>query len=146
MLWPRATPMETATPTPPSAAATVAARPAVATVLLSLAVAFLFALTPPTAWDAQTYHLVEAKQALALGKITTPPNIPYFSFPSLVEMLFLAGMVLKGDIAAQQIHFAFLILTFDFLRFYHPKFLSKLPGIGREKSELTERDAYCYYH
>jgi 4-amino-4-deoxy-L-arabinose transferase-like glycosyltransferase len=95
-------------------------------VALSLVVAFLFALTPPTAWDAQTYHLVEAKQALTRGHIAAPPNILYFSFPSLVEMLFLAGMVLKGDIASQLIHFAFLLLTLGALyalalRFFNPR-------------------------
>ena len=80
-------------------------------VAASLALAFLFALTPPVAWDAQTYHLVEAKVALSAGRITTPPDILYFSFPSLGQMLFLAAMLLKGDIAAQLIHFEFFLLT-----------------------------------
>lgn len=77
---------------------------------LSLAIAFLVTLTPPIAWDAQTYHLVEAKVALERGRIAAPPDIPYFSFPSLAEMLFLAAMLLKGDIAAQLIHFGFFLL------------------------------------
>ncbi len=78
--------------------------------LTSLVIAFLYALTPSIAWDAQTYHLVIPKIALERGRIAAPPDNPYFSFPSLVEMLFLAAMVLKGDIAAQLIHFGFFLL------------------------------------
>lgn len=79
-------------------------------ILFSVAVAVLFSLLPPTAWDAQTYHLPIAKTAIAQGQITAPGDNPYYSYPSLVEMLFLVGMVLKGDIAAQLIHVGFLIL------------------------------------
>ncbi len=82
---------------------------------LSLVLAFFYALTPPVAWDAQTYHLVEAKRALALGRITFPPDIVYFSFPSLVEMLFLAGAALKGDGIAALVHLGFLLLTIGLL-------------------------------
>ncbi len=78
---------------------------------LTFVLAFFYALMPPVGWDAQTYHLVEAKRALSLGRIAPPPDIVYFSFPSLVEMLFLAGMVLKGDGVAQLIHLSFLLLT-----------------------------------
>lgn len=77
----------------------------------TLFIALAFALTPPIAWDAQTYHLVKAKAALELGRIVPPPDIVYFSFPSLGEMLFLAAMLLKGDIAAQLTHFGFFLLT-----------------------------------
>jgi hypothetical protein len=77
----------------------------------SLALAFLFALMPPTAWDGQVHHLVQARLYIEGGRITAPPDVVYFSFPSLVEMLFLAAMVLKGDIVTQLIHFGFLLLT-----------------------------------
>ncbi len=95
-------------------------------IFISLLLAFLFALTPPVAWDAQTYHLVIPKIALERGRIAPPPDIPYFSFPSLVEMLFLAALVLKGDIAAQVLHFAFLLLAlgavFAFAaRYFNPR-------------------------
>ncbi len=82
---------------------------------VTLVIAFFYALTPPTGWDAQTYHLVEAKRAVSLGRIAPPPDIVYFSFPSLVEMLFLAGMVLKGDGVAQLIHLGFLLLALGLL-------------------------------
>ena len=79
-------------------------------VLLSLFIALFYALTPPIAWDSQTYHLLIPRTALDQGRIAPPPNVPYFSFPSLIEMLFLAAMVLKGDIAAQAIHLGFFVL------------------------------------
>ncbi len=82
---------------------------------LTLVIAFFYALTPPTGWDTQTYHLVQAKRAISLGRIAPPPDIVYFSFPSLVEMLYLAGMVLKGDGVAQLIHLSFLLLTLGLL-------------------------------
>ena len=91
-------------------------------VLLALAIAFPFALLPPTAWDAQTYHLVIPKIAIERGRIAPPPDIVYFNFPSLGEMLFLTAGVLKGDIAAQIVHFGFFLLTlgavFAFARRY----------------------------
>jgi len=80
-------------------------------VALALVLGGLVALTPPIAWDAQTYHLVIPKIALEQGRITAPPDIVYFNFPSLGEMLFLAAMLLKGDIAAQVVHFVFFVLT-----------------------------------
>jgi hypothetical protein len=80
-------------------------------VTLALVIGTLVALTPPIAWDAQTYHLVIPQVALEQGRLTAPPDIVYFSFPSLGEMLFLAAMLLKGDIAAQVVHFVFLLLT-----------------------------------
>lgn len=80
-------------------------------VAFALIVGGVVALLPPTAWDTQTYHLVIPKVALEQGRISAPPDIVYFSFPSLGEMLFLAGMLLKGDVVAQFLHFGFLVLT-----------------------------------
>lgn len=79
-------------------------------IAVSLIIAALFALTPPIGWDSQTYHLVEAQHAIEQGRIAPPPDIVYFSFPSLGEMLFLAAMVLRSDIAAQMVHFGYLLL------------------------------------
>ncbi|MCX7839620.1 MAG: hypothetical protein N2559_09235, partial [Anaerolineae bacterium] len=80
-------------------------------VVFTLIIGGIVALLPPTAWDAQTYHLVIPKVALEQGRIAAPPDIVYFSFPSLGQMLFLAGMMLKGDVVAQLVHFVFLLLT-----------------------------------
>jgi 4-amino-4-deoxy-L-arabinose transferase-like glycosyltransferase len=77
---------------------------------VSLTLAFLLALTPPLGWDALQYHLVAPKLAMTLGRIAPPPDNVGLSYPSLVEMLFLAAMLLKGDVAAQLLHFGFLLL------------------------------------
>jgi hypothetical protein len=76
----------------------------------AFALAFLFALTPPTAWDGQVHHLVQAQLYINAGRIAAPPDIVYFSFPSLVEMLYLAAMLLKSDIVVQLIHWGYLLL------------------------------------
>jgi hypothetical protein len=94
--------------------------------IASLILAFLFALTPPIAWDAQTYQLVIPKVAIERGRIVPPPDIPYFSFPSLVNMLFLAAMILKGDIAAQALHFVYLLLTLGALFAFANRHFSSL--------------------
>ncbi len=76
-----------------------------------LLIGFLFALTPPFAWDALQYHLVGPALAIESGRITVPPDNLSLSSPGLVEMLFLAAMVLKSDVAAQLMHFVYLLLT-----------------------------------
>ncbi|MBI4790881.1 MAG: glycosyltransferase family 39 protein [Chloroflexi bacterium] len=78
---------------------------------LSLGLAFLVALTPPIGWDAIQYHLMIPKLAIAQGRIAPPPDNVSLSYPGLVEMLFLAAMRLKSDIAAQLMHFSYLLLT-----------------------------------
>ena len=77
----------------------------------ALTLALLFALMPPTAWDGQVHHLIQARLYIQAGRIAAPPDVVYFNFPSLVEMLFLAGMLLKGDTVTQVIHFGFLLLS-----------------------------------
>ncbi len=77
---------------------------------LSLLIALLYALTPPASWDAQVSHLVIPKTVMQQGRITAPPDNVYFSVASLLEMLYLAVMLLKGDIAAQVVHWGLLVL------------------------------------
>lgn len=76
-----------------------------------LLIGLAFTLTPPFAWDALQYHLVGPELALRTGRITVPPDNLSLSSPGLVEMLFLAAMGLKSDVAAQLIHFGYLLLT-----------------------------------
>lgn len=77
----------------------------------SLALALVFALTPPTGWDGIQYHLVFPKLALEAGRFTIPPDNLSLSNPSLVELLFLAAMGLGSDSAAQAVHWSYLVLT-----------------------------------
>lgn len=94
----------------------------------SLGLAFLVALTPTLGWDAQLYHLLEGKIALAQGRITAPPDILSLSDPSLVEMLYLAAMALKDDGAAAPIHFGFTLLTLGALFAFSQRFFSTRAG------------------
>jgi 4-amino-4-deoxy-L-arabinose transferase-like glycosyltransferase len=76
--------------------------------LLALAVALL----PPTDWDGLFYHLTGPRLYVQTGGIIGDVNVPHFSFPSLMEMLFTWVMVVRGDIAAKLLHGVFgLLLT-----------------------------------
>lgn len=73
--------------------------------------ASLVALAPTVAWDAQVYHLVAGKLALARGYIGPPPDNLGLSYPSMMEMLYLGAMTLKDDGPTALLHLGFLVLT-----------------------------------
>ena len=97
-------------------------------VFLTLLLALTNALTPPLAWDALVYHLTEGKYWIAQGGITAPPDLPYFSFPSLGEMLYLGVMLLKGDTLAEVIHWGFFALTLPLTFVMARKYFSACVG------------------
>lgn len=79
---------------------------------LTLAVALLWALTPPTAcWDGLVYHLTGPKLYLAAGRISHPLDLPYLGFPQLIEMLFAWGMGLAGERAAAALHWCYGLMA-----------------------------------
>ncbi len=80
-------------------------------ILVNLFLALVFALTPPTGWDGLQYHLILPKLALEQGRFSPPPDNVSLNYPALVEMLFLAAMGMKSDVAAQVVHWTFLVLT-----------------------------------
>ncbi|MEM7335123.1 MAG: glycosyltransferase family 39 protein [Chloroflexota bacterium] len=86
------------------------ARPALLYITVALFFVLTLALLPPTNWDGLFYHLKGPKLYLDAGRIYGGVNIPHLSFPSLFQMNFLLGMALRGDIAAQLIHFTFIPL------------------------------------
>jgi 4-amino-4-deoxy-L-arabinose transferase-like glycosyltransferase len=69
-----------------------------------LAVALVWALTPPTAWDSLVYHLTAPKLYLEAGRVLHPIDLPYLGFPQLTEMLFAWGIALTGERTAAAIH------------------------------------------
>lgn len=75
--------------------------------LLSLTLALSLALLPPTAWDSLFYHLTGPKLYLEAGAIRPGIDIPHLNFPSLFQMLFLMALAMRGDVAAQLLHFFF---------------------------------------
>jgi hypothetical protein len=76
-----------------------------------LALTFFQCLTPPIAWDSQVYHLTGPKLYLQAHRLPVDIDLPYLGFPPLLEMLFTAGLLLKGDIVARLIHYAYGLLT-----------------------------------
>jgi len=72
--------------------------------------ALLLALLPPTDWDGLFYHLTGPKIYLQAGRIVGDFDVPHFNFPSLMEMLFVWAMLLRGDIAAKLLHTGFGLL------------------------------------
>lgn len=77
----------------------------------SLLLTFVMALTPVTAWDSLTYHLVGPKLYIEAGRFVHPLNIPQLGFPLLGQMHFTLGMLLVGDGVAALFHFGYGLLT-----------------------------------
>jgi hypothetical protein len=76
-----------------------------------LTLTFFRCLTPPIAWDSQVYHLTGPKLYLQVHRLPVDIDIPYLGFPPLLEILFTAGLLLKGDIVARLVHYAYGFLT-----------------------------------
>jgi hypothetical protein len=99
--------------------------------LLTVCLSLLACLTPPVAWDSQVYHLTGPKLFIERGKVVGDIDIPYLGFPSLLEMLFLAGMLLKSDIVAKLIHFSYALLTIGLLYSFARRYLqSAMPWLA----------------
>jgi 4-amino-4-deoxy-L-arabinose transferase-like glycosyltransferase len=75
---------------------------------ISLGLALALALLPPTDWDGLFYHLTGPKIYLEQGSIRPGIDIPHLNYPGLMEMSYLAGLAIRGDVAAKLLHFAFL--------------------------------------
>ena len=67
-------------------------------------------LAPPTSADPQQYHLALPKYYIERHEIEWLPNFPG-AFPQLVEMLYTAGMLLRGDVLAAQLNVVLLFLA-----------------------------------
>ncbi len=94
----------------------------------ALALALLYALLPPTAWDAIQYHLIGPQLTLAQGRITPPPDNLSLSNPALVETLYLLVMALKGDVATQLVHFGYLLLALGLVMTLAQRYFSTRAG------------------
>ena len=77
-----------------------------ATFLLAL----LPALAPPTDWDGLFYHLTVPRLYVQAGRIAPVTDMPHQFFPGLIEMLYLAAMLLRGDVAAKLLHYGYMLL------------------------------------
>ena len=96
-----------------------------ATLLLSL----LVALAPPIEWDSLTYHLVGPDRYLQAHRLTYQFDIYYLLFPSFTEMLFTAGMALKGEGVARLLHLSYLVLTLGVLMAFAARYWERRLGL-----------------
>jgi len=78
--------------------------------MVSLGLALLVALCPPTAWDALMYHLEGPRLYLEQHRIGPGIDLLHLYFPSLAEMLYLWGMLVGSDVVPQLLHFAYGLL------------------------------------
>jgi hypothetical protein len=85
-------------------------RIAVVFVVLMLALSFVWALAPPTAWDSLTYHLNGPRLYLDQGRIAQTIDLPYLGFPQLVEMLYALALMSGLPSVAPLIHWTFALL------------------------------------
>ncbi|NIN65093.1 MAG: hypothetical protein GTO63_10400 [Anaerolineae bacterium] len=109
----------------------------------------LASLTPPIAWDSQVYHLTGPKLYIERGRIIGGIDLPYLGFPSLLQMLFLAGMLLKSDIVPKLMHLGYGLLTVGLLycfarRFLHPKTQLLAPAIYLSAPTLVLISTWAY--
>jgi hypothetical protein len=80
-------------------------------IFLSLGISFVISLSPPKFFDALGYHLAIPNQYLIIGKIVYFPHSALSNYPFLIQMLFTMALLLKGEILAKLIVFAFFPLT-----------------------------------
>ena len=73
-------------------------------------VCFVYALTPPIQSDGLRYHLAAPQEYLKQRRIFFIPLSAFSNFPFLIEMLFMAGMMLTGDLLAHLLHWIFWLL------------------------------------
>lgn len=95
----------------------------------SLLLALLLALLPPVEWDSLTYHLVGPARYLQAHRLTYEFDVYYLFFPSFTEMLFTAGMALKGDVLAHLLHYSYLLLTLGALGAFAARYGQRRQGL-----------------
>ncbi len=80
-------------------------------ILLTVLLLAVAALLPPTAWDALMYHLAAPAVDLQGGHVLPSlMNVQGYQ-PELVEMLYLDGLLLRGDGPAALLHAGFGLLS-----------------------------------
>jgi 4-amino-4-deoxy-L-arabinose transferase-like glycosyltransferase len=93
-----------------------------------LLLTLLVALAPPLDWDGLFYHLVFPRHYIEQGQIVPVTDVPHQYYPGLMEMLYTAAMLLKGDSAAKLLHTATLCLLLGGVYLVARRHLSKELG------------------
>jgi hypothetical protein len=71
----------------------------------------IISLSPSTYWDELHYHLTVPDIYIRKHKIVYLPYILYSNFPLGLEMLYLLGMLIRGDVIPTLLHWLFSVLT-----------------------------------
>jgi hypothetical protein len=98
-------------------------------IVITLLLALVITLLPPTEWDSLVYHLVGPDHYLQAHRMTFEFDNYYLFFPSFTEMLFLAGMALKSDVVPRLVHFGYLLLTLGALGAFARRYWSGKVGL-----------------
>lgn len=80
-------------------------------ICLSLGLCFAFCFSPPKFFDVLGYHLAIPNQYIIMGKITYIPHSALSNYPFLIQMLFTKALLLRGEILAKLLIFAFFPLA-----------------------------------
>ncbi len=67
--------------------------------LFTIALAFVWALMPPSKWDVLTYHLAGAEQYVEHGRFYAAEHNHFLGFPQLVDTLYAGQLALTGRLA-----------------------------------------------
>ncbi|MFH1516122.1 MAG: hypothetical protein ABIG42_11775 [bacterium] len=68
--------------------------------ILAYVIFLYFSHAPTTTWDPLDYHYVLPREWLQNGGFVNLPKLMYSNFPASVELIWLCGMALMGDIIA----------------------------------------------
>ena len=109
----------------------IAEKIAAAGTMILLAAAFVLSLTPETGKDALVYHLAAPKLYLRNhGFYYIPGNI-FSNLPFQAEMLYMAGLFLKGDLLAKGLNFiAFPVVLLGIRQFSVHKIGNSYPFVS----------------
>ncbi len=75
-------------------------------VLITAILSLLIAFAPPTYYDTLVYHYTLPQSYLKAGRWIGQPTLIYSAFPQTMELLWLLGMVLAGDLLSNLLGWA----------------------------------------
>jgi hypothetical protein len=96
--------------------------------VMHIIVNLIGSLAPVTSWDAVTYHLALPKVYFYNHKISNLP-IHQSGFPANINMLYLLGLLINGEVLAKLINFLFSILVIFLIYSFCKKNFSAKVGL-----------------
>lgn len=97
-------------------------------IVVAYGIFFYFAFAPTTTWDPLDYHYVMPREWLSQGGFVDLPKLMYSNFPASVELIWLTGMVLFGEIVANLFTWWFGVLMGLTILLIGRKYFSPIAG------------------